>query len=164
MTWKIRDIRGPKQNFAGQSPLKHLISGQSQENWDEWDPYPSQQCAQWSAGTIILPDAVEIEICSGCNGFGVTRYVIHITTFRSLGPTLSTTALRLEGYMDHPLNSPDLAPSDFQLSRPLKKHLARKCFAIDADVKQPVTSRLQTLDTDRFYTTMQALLPRWDNA
>jgi hypothetical protein len=37
--------------------------------------------------------------------------------------------------MDHSPNSPDLEPSDFYLFGLLKKHLAGKKFATDADVK-----------------------------
>jgi hypothetical protein len=37
---------------------------------------------------------------------------------------------------------------DFRLFRPLKKRLVGTPFAIDADVKQAVTSRLRTLETD----------------
>jgi hypothetical protein len=48
----------------------------------------------------------------------------------------------------HPTHSPDLASSNFHLLGPLKKHLASMRFATDADVKQAVTSWLQTTDTD----------------
>jgi hypothetical protein len=49
-----------------------------------------------------------------------------------------------------PSCSPNLAPCDFRLFVPLKKHLGGKLFAADADVKRAFTSRLQTLDTDFF--------------
>ena len=39
----------------------------------------------------------------------------------------------------------------------LKNHLARKRFATDTDVKQAVTSWLQTYDNDFFYSG----IPRW---
>ena len=38
----------------------------------------------------------------------------------------------------------------------LQKHLAVKRFATDADMKQPVTFWLQTLDTDIFYAGIEA--------
>ena len=44
----------------------------------------------------------------------------------------------------------------------LKKHLAGKRFATDADVKQVITSWLQTLDTDFLYAGIQALAPQWE--
>jgi hypothetical protein len=44
----------------------------------------------------------------------------------------------------------------------LKKHLDGKRFATDADIKQAVTSCLQTLDTDFFCAAIQALMPQWD--
>jgi len=41
--------------------------------------------------------------------------------------------------------SSNLVPSDFQLSKRLKKQVAGKQFATDADVKQAVTSRRHTI-------------------
>jgi hypothetical protein len=45
-----------------------------------------------------------------------------------------------------------------------KKHLTGKHFATDTDVKQAITSSLQTLDTDFFYALVQALVPWWKGA
>jgi hypothetical protein len=45
---------------------------------------------------------------------------------------------------------------------PLKKHLAGKRFATDADVKQAVISWLQTRYTDFLYIKVQALVPGCD--
>jgi len=42
------------------------------------------------------------------------------------------------------------------------KHPADKRFAKHANVKQAVTSWLQTIDTNFFYAKIQALVPRWD--
>ena len=55
-----------------------------------------------------------------------------------------------------------MLPSDFNLFGPLKKHLAGKRFATDADVKQAVTSWLSILNTYFFYTGIQALVSLWD--
>lgn len=52
---------------------------------------------------------------------------------------------------DHSPYSLYLAPSDFHLSGLLKKHLDGKRFATDANMKQAVTSSLETLDTVSFY-------------
>jgi len=54
-----------------------------------------------------------------------------------------------------PSCSSDLAPSDFRLFVPLKKHLDGKLFAADADVKQAFTLRLQAIDTDFFDAWIQ---------
>ena len=54
-----------------------------------------------------------------------------------------------------------LVHSDLQLFGSLMKHLAGKIFAKDADMKQAVTSCLQTLDTCLFYAGTQVLVPRW---
>jgi histone-lysine N-methyltransferase SETMAR len=42
--------------------------------------------------------------------------------------------------LDHPPYSPDLAPSDFNLFGPLKKHLGGRRFATDGEVQQAVMS------------------------
>jgi histone-lysine N-methyltransferase SETMAR len=49
--------------------------------------------------------------------------------------------------LDHPPYSPDLAPSDFHLFGPLKKHLGGRRLATDGEVQQDVMSWLQALDT-----------------
>jgi hypothetical protein len=59
----------------------------------------------------------------------------------------------------HPFN-PDFMPSDSRLFGPHNKKLADKRFVTDADVKQVVTSWLQTLDTDLFYAGVRALALR----
>jgi hypothetical protein len=48
-------------------------------------------------------------------------------------------------------------PNDFHLFGPLNKHMVDMIFARDADMKQVVTPRLQTPDTDFFYAGIQAL-------
>jgi hypothetical protein len=45
-----------------------------------------------------------------------------------------------------------MGPCDFLFLESLQKHLASKTFSTDSDVKQTVTSLLQTLDTDFFNT------------
>jgi hypothetical protein len=47
----------------------------------------------------------------------------------------------------HPHECPDLVPSDSHICVPHKKHLDSKRFATDTDVKQAVTTWLQTPDT-----------------
>jgi len=79
---------------------------------------------------------------------------------KSLGPILSTRLVTV--VIDHTLYSPYLACSDFCLYVPLKKHLACKQFATNADVKQAVTFWLQTPDTSFFCAQIQALMWQWD--
>ena len=55
-----------------------------------------------------------------------------------------------------PLGS--MGPSDFRLFRLLKKHQASKKFATDTNMKQAVTSWLQTPETDFFYARTQTLM------
>jgi hypothetical protein len=52
-----------------------------------------------------------------------------------------------------------MGPSDFNFFGPLKEHLTGKRLATDTDMKQAVTSWLQTLDTDFFCMGIQALVP-----
>ena len=58
------------------------------------------------------------------------------------------------------LTLPIFSAGGAYLFRPLKKHLAKKPLAQDADVKQAVTSWLHNLATDFFYARTQALVPR----
>jgi hypothetical protein len=64
--------------------------------------------------------------------------------------------------MDHPPKSPDPAPIDFRLLGPALKHLVGKQIATDADVKQGVTPKQQTLDTDFLNAKTPRLVP-WCN-
>jgi hypothetical protein len=64
--------------------------------------------------------------------------------------------------LDHRPYSPDLAPSDFHLFGPLKKHLGGRRVATDCEVQQAVMSWLQALDTDFFYAGIDALVYQWD--
>jgi len=47
--------------------------------------------------------------------------------------------------------------------RPLKKHPTNTRYTTDADVKQAVTSWLQTLDTYLFHVGIHALVTQWVN-
>ncbi|GFN88988.1 histone-lysine N-methyltransferase SETMAR [Plakobranchus ocellatus] len=48
--------------------------------------------------------------------------------------------------LPHPAHSPDLAPSDFHLFRPLKRHLGGMAFETEDDL----ISKLRNLDVDFF--------------
>jgi transposase len=54
----------------------------------------------------------------------------------------SQAAIRQYGFqqLNHPLYSPDLAPSDYFLFRVMKKFLRGKRFSSDEDVKEAVTT------------------------
>jgi hypothetical protein len=62
----------------------------------------------------------------------------------------------------HPPYSPDLAPSNFLLFGPLKKHLGGRRFTTKGEVQQAVMSSLHALDTDFFYAGIDALVYWWD--
>lgn len=49
--------------------------------------------------------------------------------------------------MDHCHYNPDLITSDFHLSEQYQKYVGGKWFVADINMKQAVTSRLQTVDT-----------------
>ncbi|GBM35067.1 hypothetical protein AVEN_203230-1 [Araneus ventricosus] len=57
--------------------------------------------------------------------------------------------------------SPDLAPSDFHLFEPLKKHLAGRHFRTDAEVQETVVEWLRDLDPDFFYAGFDRSVYRW---
>ena len=58
--------------------------------------------------------------------------------------------------MDYRPHSPDIRSNDIHIFGPLKKRLADKRFATDADVKQAVTSWLHTLDSNFSHVWVQA--------
>jgi hypothetical protein len=64
--------------------------------------------------------------------------------------------------LDHPPYSPDLAPSDFHLFGPLKKHLGERRFATSGEVQKAIMSWLQVLDIDFFYAGIDASVYWWD--
>jgi len=51
---------------------------------------------------------------------------------------------------------------DFNPSGAIRKHLAGNQFATNPNTKQTVTCWLQSIDSDIFYTTIQALSPQCD--
>lgn len=61
---------------------------------------------------------------------------------------------------DNAPNNPNLLSIDFYLFGSLKKHLAGEQFATYANIKQAITSRLKTLDSDFFIAKVQALVPQ----
>jgi hypothetical protein len=92
-------------------------------------------------------------------GFGALPLITAGQTFK-----MSSEFLRCYNWevLDHPPYSPDLAPSDFRLFGPLKRHLGGRRFATNSEVQQVVMSWLQALDTDFFYAGIDALVYRWD--
>jgi hypothetical protein len=108
--------------------------------------------------------------CTGSNNIYILakveahteRHVDLISEFGLAVPTFNTTvetlwqteevASSVVGRLwDHSPYSPHLGPSDFHLPGLLKKHLDGKRFATDANMKQAVTSSLETLDTVSFH-------------
>ena len=63
--------------------------------------------------------------------------------------------------LPHPPHSPDLAPSDFHLFGPLKRHLSGLRFDTDEDLITDVKGWLRSLDAKFFNDGMFALLHRW---
>jgi hypothetical protein len=60
--------------------------------------------------------------------------------------------------MDHPPKNPDPTTSNFRILGPALEHLVGKQIATDADVKQGVTSKQQTPDTDFFHAKIPRLV------
>ena len=75
--------------------------------------------------------------------------------------TLETVEqLRLE-VLPHPPYSPDLAPSDYHLFRPMKKMLGGQKFASDIEV-QSLVSGLDSSQHRSLHQAFRSLLDRWD--
>jgi len=72
------------------------------------------------------------------------------------------TSFRQE-QMDHPLYSPDLARSDFQLFLHLKKFLGSRRFDDDDDDLKDAVQKWLSLQAAAFYEEgIQKLVPRYD--
>ena len=63
--------------------------------------------------------------------------------------------------LPHPPHSPDLAPSDFHLFGPLKRHLAGQRFEDDDDLIEEVTSWLRSLDEKFLRDGIYSRVQRW---
>ncbi|GFO49319.1 histone-lysine N-methyltransferase SETMAR [Plakobranchus ocellatus] len=61
----------------------------------------------------------------------------------------------------HPAHSPDLAPSDFHLFGPLKRHLGDKKFEDKDELISEVRDWFSKLDANFFTQGIYSLLPRW---
>jgi hypothetical protein len=63
--------------------------------------------------------------------------------------------------LDHPAQSPDLAPSNFHFFLHLKIHLASQKFHVDEEVKNKVVTTWLCAHAAEFYDIrVQKLLPR----
>jgi hypothetical protein len=63
---------------------------------------------------------------------------------------------------DHPLNYPDLAPSDYNLFAYLKKWLESQCLKNNEELMEGVKTWLSSQAGDFFDTGIQKLIPRYD--
>jgi hypothetical protein len=63
---------------------------------------------------------------------------------------------------EHPLYSPDLAPSGFHLFGPLKYHLLAEHFPNDEAVEREVTAWFRQQPKEFYATGFQGLVKRWD--
>ncbi|GFS15975.1 histone-lysine N-methyltransferase SETMAR [Elysia marginata] len=63
--------------------------------------------------------------------------------------------------LPHPPHSPDLAPSDYHLFRPLKRELAGKRFDDDEELVEHVRKWLQNLDGSFFREGIFSMVRRW---
>ncbi|GFO22844.1 transposase [Plakobranchus ocellatus] len=63
--------------------------------------------------------------------------------------------------LPHPAHSPDLAPSDFHLFGPLKRHLGGMAFETEDDLISELRNWFDNLDVDFFQVGINSLLSRW---
>ncbi|GBO06372.1 hypothetical protein AVEN_63646-1 [Araneus ventricosus] len=59
-------------------------------------------------------------------------------------------------------DQPDIAPSDFQLSSPLKQHHGGKHFADDDDVRHEILLWMRHQLKEFYAAGIGALIKRWD--
>ncbi|GFO37851.1 histone-lysine N-methyltransferase SETMAR [Plakobranchus ocellatus] len=62
--------------------------------------------------------------------------------------------------LPHPAHSPDLAPSDFHLFGPLKRHLGGMAFETEDDLISELRKWFDNLDVDFFRVGIDSLLSR----
>ncbi|GFO03183.1 histone-lysine N-methyltransferase SETMAR, partial [Plakobranchus ocellatus] len=60
--------------------------------------------------------------------------------------------------LPHPAHSPDLAPSDFHLFGPLKRHLGGMAFETEDDLISELRNWFDNLDVDFFRVGINSLL------
>ncbi|GFO04673.1 transposase [Plakobranchus ocellatus] len=63
--------------------------------------------------------------------------------------------------LPYPVHSPDLAPSDFHLFGPLKRHLGGMAFETEDDLISELRNWFDNLDVDFFRVGINSLLSRW---
>ncbi|GFO44482.1 hypothetical protein PoB_007098700 [Plakobranchus ocellatus] len=63
--------------------------------------------------------------------------------------------------LPHPAHSPDLAPSDFHLFGPLRRHLGGMAFETEDDLISGLRNWFDNLDVDSFRVGINSLLSRW---
>ncbi|GFN89121.1 histone-lysine N-methyltransferase SETMAR [Plakobranchus ocellatus] len=63
--------------------------------------------------------------------------------------------------LPHPVHSPDLAPSDFHLFGPLKRHLGGMAFETEDDLISELRNWFDNLDVDFFRVGINSLLSHW---
>ncbi|GFO19279.1 histone-lysine N-methyltransferase SETMAR [Plakobranchus ocellatus] len=63
--------------------------------------------------------------------------------------------------LPHPAHSPDLAPSDFHLFGPLKRHLGGMAFEIEDDLISELRNWFDNLDVDFFQVGINLLMSCW---
>ncbi|GFO10637.1 histone-lysine N-methyltransferase SETMAR [Plakobranchus ocellatus] len=63
--------------------------------------------------------------------------------------------------LPHPAHSPDLAPSDFHLLGPLKRHLGGMAFETEDDLISELRNWFDNLDAYFFRVGINSLLSRW---
>jgi len=87
-----------------------------------------------------------------------------MTMHHHIGPRARQTVDKIEkmGWelLQHPLYSPDLAPSDFHLFRPLKESLGGIKFENNEAVQQHVLHFLRAADKDFYAAGFSRLLER----
>jgi hypothetical protein len=96
-------------------------------------------------------------ICQPCSSSWVQRERITWHKIRAAETVVHYLLATVPQLITSPAES--MGPCDFHLFRLLKKHQASKKFATDTNIKQAITSWLQTPETDFFYARIQVLKP-----
>ncbi|GFN80599.1 histone-lysine N-methyltransferase SETMAR [Plakobranchus ocellatus] len=106
-----------------------------------------------------------------CKGYVLCTWTQAIKTLRYLAMFKKRLCMQsnkmqwLQRYgweiLPHPAHSPDLAPSDFHLFGPWKRHLGGMAFDTEDDLISELRNWFDNLDVDFFRVGINSLLSRW---
>ncbi|GFO13472.1 histone-lysine N-methyltransferase SETMAR [Plakobranchus ocellatus] len=108
--------------------------------------------------------AIFAAVCGGKKRPGLLKRGVVLQHDNATPHSANLTQHRLQRYgweiLPHPAHSPDLAPSDFHLFGPLKRHLRSMSFETEDDLISELRNWFDNLDVDFFRVGINSLMSR----